>query len=70
MDINQILNFGLAIGAIFAMALQKYAAAYTLFSVLLGWVILSNFVGGESGSFDLPKIAFLGFSTILFFTVV
>tara|TARA_B100000795_G_scaffold253967_1_gene224502 strand:- start:3389 stop:3871 length:483 start_codon:yes stop_codon:yes gene_type:complete len=70
MDINQILNFGLGIGAIFAMALQKHVVAYILFSVLLGWVILSNFVGGESGSFDFSKIAFLGFSSILFFTVV
>jgi len=67
----KILNFGLGFGAIFAMAIQKFTYAYTLFSVLLGWVILSNFVSGESSNnFDLMKLAFLGFSTILFFTVV
>ena len=67
----KILNFGLGFGAIFAMAIQKFTYAYMLFSVLLGWVILSNFVSGESSNnFDLMKLAFLGFSTILFFTVV
>jgi len=67
----KILTFGLGFGAIFAMAIQKFTYAYTLFSVLLGWVILSNFVNGESSNnFDLMKLAFLGFSTILFFTVV
>lgn len=70
MDINQILNFGLGFGAIFAMAIQKFTYAYMLFSVLLGWVILSNFVSGESTKFDVIKLAFLGFSAILFFTVV
>jgi len=71
MDINQILNFGLGFGAIFAMAIQKFTHAYILFSVLLGWVILSNFVSGEgTNKFDVMKIAFLGFSAILFFTVV
>jgi hypothetical protein len=71
MDINQILNFGLGFGAIFAMAIQKFTYAYMLFSVLLGWVILSTFVSGESSNnFDITKLAFLGFSAILFFTVV
>jgi len=71
MNINQILNFGLGFGAIFAMAIQKFTYAYMLFSVLLGWVILSNFVSGESSNnFDITKLAFLGFSSILFFTVV
>ena len=71
MDINQILNFGLGFGAVFAMAIQKFTHAYMLFSVLLGWVILSNFVSGEGGKkFDIMQIAFLGFSAILFFTVV
>ena len=69
---DQILNFGLGIGAIFAMAIKKYANAYMLFAVLLGWVILSNFVRGDKTNekFNLSKIANLLFSTILFFTVV
>ena len=69
---DQIFNFGLGIGAIFAMAIKKYANAYMLFSVLLGWVILSNFVRGDKTNekFDLSKIANLLFSTILFFTVI
>jgi hypothetical protein len=67
----KILNFGLGFGAIFAMAIQKFTYAYMIFSVLLGWVILSNFVSGESSNnFDLMKLASLGFSTILFFTVI
>ena len=37
----------------------------------MGWVILSNFVqGDDSMVFDFQKVAFLGFSSILFFTVV
>jgi len=67
----KILTFGLGFGAIFAMAIQKFTYAYMIFSVLLGWVILSNFVSGESSNnFDLMKLASLGFSTILFFTVI
>jgi hypothetical protein len=70
-NIDKILNFGLGFGAIFAMAIQKFTYAYTLFSVLLGWVILSNFVSGESSdNFDITKLAFLGFTAILFFTVL
>ncbi len=69
---DQILNFGLGIGAIFAMAIKKYANAYMLFAVLLGWVILSNFVRGDKTNekFNLSKIANLLFSAVLFFTVV
>ena len=70
-NIDKIFNFGLGFGAIFAMAIQKFTYAYTLFSVLLGWVIMQNFVSGESSNdFDITKIAFLGFTSILFFTVV
>ena len=71
MDINQILNFGLGFGAIFSMAIQKFTMAYMLFSVLLGWVILSNFVSGSgTQNFNIMQMAFLGFSTILLFTVL
>lgn len=73
MDVDQILNFGLGIGAIFAMALQKYKNAYMLFAALLAWVILSNFVRGDASnrkeSFNLLTIATLVFSFILFITV-
>ena len=71
MNINQILNFGLGFGAIFSMAIQKFTMAYMLFSVLLGWVILSNFVSGSgTQNFNIMQMAFLGFSTILLFTVL
>ena len=50
MNVDQILNFGLGIGAIFAMALQKYKNAYMLFAALLAWVILSNFVRGDASN--------------------
>ena len=70
-SIDKIFNIGLGFGAIFAMAIQKFTYAYTLFSVLLGWVILSNFVRGDSSSnFNIIQLAFLGFTSILFFTVV
>jgi len=66
-----ILNYGLGIGAIFAMAIQKFTYAYILFSVLLAWIILSNFVSGDGAKNINPMdIAFLGFSSILFFTVI
>jgi len=71
MKITQILNFGLGFGAIFAMAVQKYTNAYLLFSALLAWVILSNFVSGDNTQkMDMMQLAFMGFSGILFFTVV
>ena len=34
MDINQILNYGLGIGAIFALIIQKYSNAYILLKYL------------------------------------
>ena len=58
MNINQILNFGLGFGAIFSMAIQKFTMAYMLFSVLLGWVILSNFVSGSgTQNFNIMQMA-------------
>ena len=70
MNIDKILNLGIGFGAIFAMAIQKLSLAYGLFSVLLGWTILSNFVRGDSNQkFDISQVAFLVFSLILFFTV-
>lgn len=70
MDINQILNYGLGIGAIFALIIQKYSNAYILFAVLLAWTILQNFVSGEdSTDMSFSKLFFLGFTIILFFLV-
>ena len=71
MDINQILNYGLGIGAIFALIIQKYSNAYILFAVLLAWTILQNFVSGEdSTDMSFSKLFFLGFTIILFFFIL
>jgi hypothetical protein len=72
MEPGEMLNYGLGIGAIFGMAVKKYTYAYMLFAALLGWNILSKFVGGGQGaasSFDLSRILTLLFSIILFLTV-
>jgi len=71
MKAGDMLNYGLGIGAIFAMAVKKYTNAYMLFAALLGWTILSNFVGPSSNEkFDISQIATFAFSAILFLTVV
>lgn len=69
--VDNIINFGFGIGALFALAIQKYNYSYVMFSVLLGWNILSNFVSGDSIiDFSPMKTAYLIFSIILFFVTL
>jgi len=70
-NIDQMLNIGLAVGAIFAMSIKKYSYSYVIFTFLLGWNIMSNFVSGSGTTGMTPtKIAYLFFSIILFFSTL
>ena len=67
-NIDQMLNIGLGVGAIFAMGIKKYSYSYVIFTFLLGWNIMSNFVSGSGTTGITPtKMAYLFFSIILFF---
>ena len=68
-NIDQMLNIGLGVGAIFSMAIKKYSYSYVIFTFLLGWNIMSNFVSGSGTTGMTPtKMAYLFFSIILFFS--
>ena len=70
-NIDQMLNIGLGVGAIFAMSIKKYSYSYVIFTFLLGWNIMQNFVSG-SGTIGMTpiKMAYLFFSIILFFSTL
>ena len=66
-----MLNIGLGVGAIFAMSIKKYSYSYVIFTFLLGWNIMSNFVSGSGTTGMTPtKISYLFFSIILFFSTL
>ena len=66
-----MLNIGLGVGAIFAMSIKKYSYSYVIFTFLLGWNIMSNFVSGSGTTGMSPtKISYLFFSIILFFSTL
>jgi hypothetical protein len=70
-NIDNMMNWGMGVGAIFSMMIQKYAYAYTIFTILLGWNILRDFVSGKGTSAFTPvKLAYLFFSVILFFSTL
>jgi hypothetical protein len=70
-NIDQMLNIGLGVGAIFAMGIKKYSYSYVIFTFLLGWNIMSNFVSGSGTTGITPtKMAYLFFSIILFFSTL
>lgn len=69
--VNVMMNWGLAVGAIFAMAVQKFSYSYIIFTVLLGWNIMTSFVSGKSDNGITPvKILYLFFNILLFFTTL
>ena len=70
-QVENIMNWGLGVGAIFSMAIKKFSYAYLLFTVLLAWNILSNFVSGKNvAAFSPVKLLYLFFSIILFFSTM
>ena len=70
-QVENIMNWGLGVGAIFSMAIKKYSYAYLLFTVLLAWNILSNFVSGKNvAAFSPVKLLYLFFSILLFFSTM
>ena len=70
-DVDNMMNWGMGVGAIFSMMIQKYAYAYTIFTILLGWTILKDFVSGKGTSAFTPvKLAYLFFSVLLFFSTM
>ena len=70
-DVNKMLNWGLGIGALFAMAIQKFTYAYVIFTFLMGWIIISNFVTGDGSSgIGTIEMLYLFFNIILFFTTL
>jgi len=70
-SVDKMMNWGLGIGALFAMAIEKNTYAYVIFTFLMGWTILSNFVGGD-GANGIGKVEmlYLFFNIILFFTTL
>ena len=65
------MNWGLGVGAIFSMAIRKFSYAYLLFTVLLAWNIMSNFVSGKNvAGFSPVKLCYLFFSILLFFSTM
>ena len=67
-QVENIMNWGLGVGAIFSMAIKKFSYAYLLFTILLAWNILSNFVSGRNvAAFSPTKLMYLVFSILLFF---
>lgn len=69
--VENIMNWGLGVGAIFSMAIKKFSYAYLLFTVLLAWNILSNFVSGKNvAAFSPVKLLYLFFSILLFFSTM
>ena len=69
--IENIMNWGLGVGAIFSMAIRKFSYAYLLFTVLLAWNIMSNFVSGKNvAGFSPVKLCYLFFSILLFFSTM
>jgi len=69
--IENIMNWGLGVGAIFSMAIRKFSYAYMLFTILLAWNIMSNFVSGKNvAAFSPVKLCYLFFSILLFFSTM
>ena len=70
-NVDKMMNWGMGVGALFAMAIQKFTYAYVIFTFLMGWTILSNFVQGDGtkgiGTVDM---LYLFFNIILFFTTL
>jgi len=70
-NVDKMMNWGMGVGALFAMAIQKFTYAYVIFTFLMGWTILSNFVTGDGtkgiGTIDM---LYLFFNIILFFTTL
>ena len=70
-NVDNMMNWGMGVGAIFAMMIQKYGYSYMIFTILLGWNILKDFVSGKGASaFSPVKLAYLFFSIILFFSTL
>ena len=70
-NVDKMMNWGLGVGAIFAMTIQKYTYAYVIFTVLMGWTILSNFVQGDDAKgIGMVEMLYLFFNIILFFTTL
>tara|TARA_B100000795_G_scaffold11746_1_gene8118 strand:- start:88 stop:579 length:492 start_codon:yes stop_codon:yes gene_type:complete len=70
-DVDKMMNWGMGIGALFAMAIQKFTFAYVIFTFLLGWTILSNFVTGDPNkSINATDMLYLFFNIILFFSTL
>jgi len=69
-NVDKMMNWGMGVGALFAMAIQKYSYAYVIFTFLLGWTILSNFVQGDGAGINITEILYLFFNIILFFSTL
>lgn len=69
--VNDIMNWGMGVGAVFAMAIRKFNHAYIIFAILMAWNLLRNFVSGEGISdFSGIKLVYLFFYFILFFSTI
>ena len=71
-QIENIMNWGLGVGAIFSMAIKKFSYAYLIFTVLLAWNIMSDFVSGKivAATTSPIKLLYLFFSILLFFSTM
>ena len=70
-NVDKMMNWGLGTGAIFAMTIQKYTYAYVIFTILMGWTILGNFVHGDgTNGIGMIEMLYLFFNIILFFTTL
>jgi len=70
-EVDKMMNWGMGIGALFAMAIQKFTFAYVIFTFLLGWTILSNFVTGDPNkTINTIDMLYLFFNIILFFSTL
>ena len=69
--VNDIMNWGMGVGAVFAMAIRKFNHAYIIFAILMAWNLMRNFVSCEGVSdFSGFKLIYLFFYIILFFSTV
>lgn len=69
--VNDIMNWGMGVGAVFAMAIRKFNHAYIIFAILMVWNLMRNFVSGEGVSdFSGIKLVYLFFYLILFFSTM
>ena len=69
--VNDIMNWGMGVGAVFAMAIRKFTHAYTIFAVLMAWNLMRNFISGEGiQDFSGFKLVYLFFYVILFFSTI